>query len=51
MNHAPFIWSAYSIAGVVLLWCALAPLLRKRTAIRHIVTLVKIEERQGDTNT
>jgi len=30
MSHTPFIWAAYSIGTVVLLWCALAPLIHKR---------------------
>lgn len=30
MDHTPFIVGAYSAAFVVLLWCALAPVLRAR---------------------
>ena len=51
MNHAPFIWAAYSIGAVVLAWCAIAPLLRKKTAIRDIQRLIQLEERTCDTNT
>jgi len=51
MNHAPFIWSSYAIFGIVLLWCAFAPLLRKRAAIRKIRTIIRIEEKKVDSNT
>ena len=51
MSHTPFIIAAYSIATVVLLWCALAPLARKKTAIKDIRRLIQIEERSGDTDT
>lgn len=48
MSHTPFIIAAYSIATVVLLWCALAPLLRKKNAVRDIQRLIQIEEHSGD---
>jgi heme exporter protein CcmD len=50
MSHAPFIWAAYSIGTVVLLWCAVAPLIRKRSVVRDIRRLIQIEERSRDTN-
>lgn len=50
MSHAPFIWAAYSIGTVVLLWCALAPLARKKTVFRDIRRLNQIEERSRDPN-
>ena len=50
MSHLPFIWAAYSIGTVVLLWCALAPLARKRAAIRDIRRLIQIEETTRDTD-
>ncbi len=50
MSHAPFIWAAYSVATVVLLWCAVAPLLRKRAALRDIHRLMQIEERNRDSD-
>jgi heme exporter protein CcmD len=50
MSHTPFIWAAYSIGTVVLLWCALAPLLRKKTAIRDIRRIIQTEERSNDSN-
>jgi heme exporter protein CcmD len=50
MNHAPFIWGAYAIGTVVLLWCAVAPLLRQKTAFRNIRKLIQIEERERDSN-
>ena len=51
MSHAPFIWAAYSIGAAVLLWCAVAPLVKKRTITRDIRRLIQIEERSRDTNT
>ena len=50
MSHTPFIWAAYSIGTVVLLWCALAPLARKKAVIRDIRRLSQIEERSRDSN-
>ena len=50
MNHAPFIWAAYSIGTVILVWCALAPLIRKKAVIRDIRKLSQIEERNRDSN-
>jgi len=50
MSHTPFIWAAYSIGAVVLLWSALAPLSRKKAAIRDIRRLSQIEERSRDAN-
>ena len=50
MNHAPFIWAAYSIGTVVLVWCALAPLIRKKAVIRDIRKLNQIEERNRDSH-
>lgn len=51
MSHAPFIWGAYSIGAVVLLWCAVAPLVRKKSITRDIRRLIQIEERSRDSNT
>ena len=50
MSHLPFIWAAYSIGAVVLLWCALAPLVRKNSAVRDIRRLIQLEERSSDSN-
>jgi heme exporter protein CcmD len=50
MSHTPFIWAAYSIGTVVLLWCALAPLSRKKSAIRDIRRIIQAEERSNDSN-
>jgi len=50
MSHTPFIWAAYTVFTVVLLWCALAPLLRKKSAFRDIRRLIQLEERSGDSN-
>ena len=51
MSHAPFIWAAYSIGAVVLLWCALAPLVKKKSISRDIRLLIQIEGRSVDSNT
>ena len=50
MSHTPFIIAAYSVGTVVLLWCALAPLARKKNAIRDIRRLIQIEDLSGDTD-
>lgn len=51
MSHMPFIWASYTVATIVLLWCAVAPLTRKRNALRDIRRLIQIEERSSDPNT
>jgi heme exporter protein CcmD len=50
VSHAPFIWAAYTVGTIVFLWCALAPLARKKTAFRDIRRLIQLEERSGDSN-
>jgi heme exporter protein CcmD len=50
MSHAPFIWAAYAIGAVVLLWCALAPLARKRNISRDIRRLIQLEEAERDSH-
>lgn len=50
MSHMPFIWASYTIATIVLLWCAIAPLTRKQKALRDIRRLIQIEERSSDPN-
>ena len=49
MDHTPFIVGAYGIGFVILLWTALAPLLRKKNVVRDIRRLIQIEER-NDSN-
>lgn len=51
MDHTPFIAGAYGIGVVVLLWTAIAPLVKQKTVKRDIRRLIQIEERSGDTNT
>ena len=55
MDHAPFIWSSYIVSALILLWTAVAPLLRQRTALRNIRLLEQQKslagERNHDTNT
>jgi heme exporter protein CcmD len=50
MNHTPFIWSAYAIGTVVLLWCAIAPLMRRKTLTRDIRRLIQLEELDRDSH-
>jgi heme exporter protein CcmD len=50
MSHAPFIWAAYAVGTIVLLWCAVAPLARKKSAIKDIRRLIQLEERSSDSN-
>lgn len=50
MSHTPFIWAAYSIGAVVLLWCAVAPLVKKKSLARDIRRLIQIEERSIDSD-
>ena len=49
MDHTPFIIGAYAIGFVVLLWTAVAPLVRKKNVVRDIRRLIEIEER-NDSN-
>ena len=51
MNHLPFVYAAYAVGTVVLLWCGLAPLAKKRSAVRDIRRLITIEERSRDADT
>ncbi len=50
MNHAPFIWAAYGIGALVLAWCAIAPMVRKKSAVRDIVQLVQAQGRRRPDN-
>ena len=54
MDHAPFIWSAYGITALVLLWTAVAPLLKQQRALRNIKILNQNKTQTGtshDTDT
>jgi len=51
MNHAPFIIAAYSIAAVLLTWCALAPLFHGRKLKRTILNRIKHMENNDASNT
>jgi len=48
MDHWPFIWSSYAVSAVILLWTALSPLLRQRTALRNIRLLEKQMSESGE---
>jgi len=50
VSHAPFIWAAYTVGTIVFLWCALAPLARKKAVARDVRRLIQSEERSGDSN-
>jgi heme exporter protein CcmD len=50
MSHGPYIWAAYLIGAVVFLWCAVAPLVRKKSISRDIRRLIQIEERSRDSD-
>lgn len=47
MDHAPFIWSAYGISVLVLLWTALAPLVRQKR-IHSVVHSMVSGEKSND---
>jgi len=47
MEHWPFIWSSYAVSAVILIWTALAPLLRQRSALRDIRMLQQQNSRTG----
>lgn len=51
MSHAPFIWASYTLGAIVLIWCALAPLARKKRAVRDICKFNQLEEQSRDSNT
>ena len=41
MDHAPFIWSSYGLATIILAWTALSPVIRKRSVLRQIEQATK----------
>ena len=50
MSHAPFIWGAYTIGTIVLLWCALAPVIHKQSVIKNIRKFNLAREQARDSN-
>jgi len=44
MDHGPFILAAYSIAAVLLCWCALVPVFHGRKLKRAILTRIEYME-------
>ena len=50
MDHTPYIIGAYAFGTVVLLWTAVAPLIRKKNVVRDIRRLSQVEERSSDSN-
>jgi len=50
MSHTPFIWAAYSIGAVVLVWCAVAPLVKRKSLAKDIRRMIQIEERSIDSD-
>jgi heme exporter protein CcmD len=51
MSHAPFIWASYSITVVVLLWCALAPLAKRRSLTGGIRRMIQLKDGSLDSDT
>jgi heme exporter protein CcmD len=47
MDHTPFIIGSYAAAGVILAWCALAPVLRMRSLRKSINEQVRRESARG----
>ena len=45
MDHTPFIFGAYAIGTVVLVWCAVAPVVRKNSVFKDIRRIKQIKER------
>jgi heme exporter protein CcmD len=50
MSHTPFILAAFAVAAIVLSWCAIAPLVRKKSVCKDIRRLIQIEDRSRDTD-
>jgi heme exporter protein CcmD len=50
MDHAPFIWSAYGITALILLWAAVSPLIRQSRAMRDIRLLQQLKTRSGESH-
>jgi len=50
MDHGPFILASYSIAAVLLTWCALAPLFSGRHLKRTILNRLKQMENDNASN-
>lgn len=50
MDHAPFIWAAYSVSAVVLAWVAIAPLFRQRQAVRAAQLAKRRKEAMNDAD-
>ena len=50
MDHTPYIIAAYSIGLAVLLWTAIAPLVKKKNVARDISRIIQIEDRSVDSN-
>jgi len=48
MSHTPFIVAAYSIALVLLSWCALTPVLKGRQLRRFIMSRSIVTEEEND---
>ncbi|MCG8464229.1 MAG: heme exporter protein CcmD [Xanthomonadales bacterium] len=46
-DHAPFIFAAYGISMVVLLWTAIGPLLKERKLKRMLKAALRREEQKA----
>lgn len=50
MSHTPFIIASYTIAAVLLVWCALTPLLQGRKLASQLRKKLKITEDDHASN-
>ena len=46
-GHGPYVWSAYGIAFVVIIWNLLAPVITHKRAIARIQRLERIKQNQN----
>jgi len=50
MPHGPFILAAYSVAAVLMTWCALAPVFHARKLRRFILNRMQHQEGNNASN-
>jgi heme exporter protein D len=49
-GHGPFVWAAYAITLVVVLWLLISPLVRQRRFFREQGRLHQLLEKSRDTS-
>ena len=47
-GYAFYVWLSYGVFAVVLLWAAITPVLRRRTAIQRIQDRAERDRRRGN---